>query len=202
MSSWERQITGFTGLSKTGVGTLTLATTNTYAVPQPLRGTLSVECLAQFPVARAGNVLVNGTLDLGLPTLSTVFLFGWWTTSARRIAGADGEQQFQTLFSGIIQNTSGTLELNESGSGTLTWWNNTYSGVTVINSGALQIATVAPPARSDGRSWIWDAGLQPLGHQRWQQHSGSAVPARHWHGDWERDLHGRRGDAASWVSKM
>ncbi len=66
----------------------------------------------------------NGTVDgiSGTPTLTV------------------GDNNASSTFSGVIQNTAGTLALTKTGNGTLTFTSaNTYSGATTINAGTLLI---------------------------------------------------------------
>jgi len=140
-------ISGYTGLVKTGAGELTLATANSYSGPTAISGgTLALGAAGAIPGgAGAGTVTINGTLDLGgfSPTLNN--LSGGGVVDNISAGGSPVLSLAGTTnstFAGVIQNTSGTLELNYNGTGSLSLaGSNTYSGVTVINSGTLQVGT-------------------------------------------------------------
>jgi phospholipase C len=138
-------ISGYTGLSKSGTAALTLATSNNYSGPTVISaGTLAIGATGAVPGGvGAGNVTVNGTLDVASfnPTLNNLSGGGFVddiSAGGSPILNLAGSAN--TTFSGAIQNTSGSLELNYLGGGTLSLaGSNTYSGVTVINSGTLQV---------------------------------------------------------------
>lgn len=139
-------IGGAGGLTKQGGGLLVLGQANTYNGNTVVsNGTIRLGAANAIPGGSGkGDVTLNGTLDLnsnsdvinglsgsgmidtvtgGTPTLST---------------GGSGSS---STFSGVIQNTAGTLTLTKNGSGTLTLGgNNTYSGATTVSGGTLKLA--------------------------------------------------------------
>ncbi len=138
-------IAGATALSKSGAATLKLSTVNTYTGGTTINaGTLQLGAANAIPgSAFAGDVTVNGTLDLntfsealnGLNGSGTVDTVAGGTPTLT--VGANGDNG---TFSGVIQNSIGTLALVKSGAGTETLSGaNTYSGATTLSGGTLQI---------------------------------------------------------------
>jgi len=138
-------LSGYTGLTKDGVGTLTVNTTNTYSGPTVITaGTLVMGTAGAIPSGvGAGNVTVNGRLDLAgnSPALNNISGSGVVdNVSAGGAAVLTATGSGSGTFSGTVQNTSGSVELDYSGSGLLILaGTNTYSGPTVINSGTVQV---------------------------------------------------------------
>jgi autotransporter-associated beta strand protein len=132
--------------TKTTSGTLTLSGANTYTGGTTISaGTLKLGAANVVPGnTYAGDVSVTGTLDLfgysdainglnGAGTLDTTASSGTPTLTI----GANGNSG---SFSGVIQNTAGTLALIKSGAGTQTLsGNNTYSGGTTLNAGQITL---------------------------------------------------------------
>lgn len=139
------QMAGYTGLTKTGAGLVTLLTTNSYTGATLITaGTLALGAPGAIPGGPgAGNVTVNGTLDVAgfSPTLNN--LSGSGIVDNQTVGGSPVLTVASTasaLFSGAIQNATGALGLNLAGSGTLTLTGtNTYGGPTVITGGTLQL---------------------------------------------------------------
>ena len=96
-----------------------------------------------------GNLSLSGTLDLnGQATTSLNGLSGAGTIDNNAGAGtyalSVGNNDQTSIFGGVIQNTTGTLSLSKTGTGTLALTStNTYSGVTSINAGKLVMGDAA-----------------------------------------------------------
>ena len=140
-ASGSGKISGATGLTKSGSGTLILDTLNNYSGPTVINaGTVQVGDGGNTGDIGTGNITNNGAL---------VFE----QTDNRSVAGQ----------------ISGTGDLTQQGSGTLTLGaNNTYSGTTVISSGALQVGAGGTTG-SLGSSSVTDNGTLIL------DRSGSVV---------------------------
>jgi len=157
-------ITGYASLTKTGAGTLTLLTTNNYSGATTIaQGILSQGAAGVIPGgAGAGNVTVNGTLDLGGFSLALNGLTGAGVVDNLSAGGTPvlvESNNLPAVFLGTIQNASGTVELDKLGSGTLTLGgNNTYGGVTAIDGGALQVGN-GGTAGTLGAGTVLDMGI-------------------------------------------
>jgi autotransporter-associated beta strand protein len=137
-------------LFKGGLGTLTLANTNTYTGDTVISsGIVVLASAGAIPGgAGAGNVTVNGTLDLnGLsPTLN-----GLSSQPAGRVTNTAGgavaltvESERYNTINGTVDNGAGTLSLIKTGSGNLTVNNNlTYTGRTLIHQGTLTLTAAS-----------------------------------------------------------
>ena len=138
-------ISGYTGLTKQGNGAVTLATVNNYSGNTTISaGKVVMGVVGAIPGgAGAGNVTVNGTLDVNGLNPSLNNLSGSGVVDNINGGGSPVLNVMQTAgttYSGTVQDTSGALELNLTGNGTLTLaGTNTYTGVTTINSGTLQV---------------------------------------------------------------
>ena len=139
-------IGGAGGLTKQGSGLLVLGQVNTYNGNTIVsNGTLRLGAANAIPGGSGkGDVTLNGTLDLnsnsdvinGLSGSGTVDTLSGGTPTLS--IGSSGSS---SAFSGVIQNTAGTLTLTKNGSGTLTLGgNNTYSGATTVSGGTLKLA--------------------------------------------------------------
>ena len=147
------QLSGIKGLLlKTPGGvsatfTLTLANTanplNNYSgnTTTSLRTTIALAAVTQIPNGTGkGNVVNNGTLTLGGLSHTINGLSGSGTIDG--ISGTPtltvGNNDATSSFSGVIKNTSGTLSLTKTGTGSLTLTGvNTYSGETSISAGSI-----------------------------------------------------------------
>jgi fibronectin-binding autotransporter adhesin len=96
--------------------------------------------------ASVGNVLLNGTLDLNgvSDTINGLEGSGYVDNIAAANTGIYtltlGNASSNAVFSGIIQNTAGTVALTKIGYGTQTLsGGNQYSGPTIINQGTLVV---------------------------------------------------------------
>jgi len=137
------KISGSTGLTKTGAGTLNLGTANDYTGPTIVKqGTLQLGTVYAIPTNTIALTVTNsGTLDLNGNNQTVIGLNGNGTVSNSSPTAA--ELRFGPgsagSFSGVIAD-SGTanLTLYKTGAGyqTLTG-NNTFSGGTTMNGGSL-----------------------------------------------------------------
>jgi len=138
-------ISGYSALTMSGTGSVTLATTNSYLGATTIgAGTVVLGVSGAIPGGPgAGNLTVNGTLDVGgfSPTFNNLSGAGVVdNVSAGGSPVLTVSNSAASVFAGLLQNTTGSLALNQTGSGTLVLAsNNTYSGITTINSGAVQI---------------------------------------------------------------
>jgi autotransporter-associated beta strand protein len=141
-------ITQAMGLAKLGSNTLTLTAPNTYSGNTLVSA--GVLQLAEGNVIPSGpgtgDVFVSspGTLDLnGQP--ATINALNGAGTVDNSAAGSTaslilGNNNSNGTFSGVIQNTAGTLSLTKNGGGIQTLsGSNTYTGGTTINGGTLQL---------------------------------------------------------------
>ncbi len=132
---------GSLSLTKNGTGILTLSGVNTYTGTTTISsGTLEVAAVGAIPNVSA--VTDNGTLDLAGNNTTIGSLAGSGTVTSS-VAGAvtltTGDNT-STIFSGIIQNGSGTVALTKNGNGSFTLsGNNTFSGTTTLSTGTLNI---------------------------------------------------------------
>jgi autotransporter-associated beta strand protein len=147
------QLTGTNGLllkTPAGAGatfTLTLANTlnpsNNYSgnTTTSTRTTIALAAVTQIPNGSGkGNVVNNGTLTLGGLSHTINGLSGSGTIDG--VSGTPtltiGDNNATGSFSGVIQNTAGTLSVTKIGTGSLTLTGvNTYSGATSISDGSI-----------------------------------------------------------------
>lgn len=138
--------------------------------------------------AGAGNVVVNGTLDLngnsdtinGLTGTGTVDNTATGTTSTLTLGANAGAN-----FAGSLANTIGTLAITKTGASDVTLsGSNTYSGATTINQGRLFInaASAFSPNTAvtvnNGASLVLNAGSAPTLAQSISLASGSNLSQR------------------------
>ncbi len=105
--------------------------------------------------ALAGNVIVNGTLNMAGFSQSINGLSGGGT-----IDGASGTPTLTIgnnngagTFTGVIENSSGTLALTKVGTGIISLTaTNTYAGATTIGGGTLSVGTFTTNNASGGTS--------------------------------------------------
>ena len=153
--------TGVTsGLTKLGLGTLTIGGANTYEGDTNINeGTLKLGAANRIPEgAGKGNVVLapaalsTATLDLNgfAEAINGLANSGPGSSVVDSAAGAAvvtltvGNNNATSTYSGVIQNTSGTVNLAKAGSGTLTLAGlNTYSGpTTMTGNGTLSINSI------------------------------------------------------------
>ena len=135
---------GTLALNKVGSATLGLSATNTYSGGTTVTaGTIQ---LGNANGISSGNLNVMSSANLDLNTYSPVIdgLTGGGTIDSTT-GGATlsiGNSGTGGTFSGIIQNSSGTINLIKNGVGTETLSGpNTYSGTTTCNAGTLAVTT-------------------------------------------------------------
>ncbi len=145
-------ITGAIALVKNGTGTGTLSGNNGYSGNTIINaGALVLGSSSAIPYGSgAGNVVVNGTLDVGNQNASINGLSGSGTINLTSTSGNEtlivGYNNASSTFGGIISDSSSSyqLGLTKVGTGTLVLsGNNVYYGATTVSGGALQLASSA-----------------------------------------------------------
>ena len=139
----DPNLEALSGIIKTGAGTMVLSGPNSYTGLTSINGgTLKLGASGVIPDVSA--VTVNGILDMNTYSETVGSITGGGTID--NVAGGgtptltNGSNNSNTSFSGIIQNTSGTLTISKTGNGTLTLSGaNTYTGLTTVNGGILQL---------------------------------------------------------------
>ena len=136
-ASFSGTISGVGGLTKTGVGTVTLSGTSSYTGPTGVNfGTLQAGVANAFAPASAFTVAAGATLDLNGfdQTIGSLAGAGMVTLGAGTLT--TGGDNSDTTFSGPISGSGG---LTKEGSGIFTLsGTNSYTGATNLNSGTLQ----------------------------------------------------------------
>jgi fibronectin-binding autotransporter adhesin len=131
-------------LNQNGAGELELSGTNNLGTVNIASGSAIQVTSAGGLTSTSGNLTMSGTalLDLDGNAASVGALSGTGTIDSVTNTGAStlttGSDNNSTSFSGVIQNTNGSVALVKTGNGTLTLsGNNTFSGGTTINGGAI-----------------------------------------------------------------
>ena len=156
-------------LNKTGTGTLTLGGANNYTgATNIIAGTLKEGTANVITDTSAVTVSTGATYDLSSfsETIGSLAGGGIVTSgTAGALTLTAGGDNTSTLFSGVLQNGSGTMSFTKSGTGTLTLSGaNTYTGATTITSGVLNIQnSAALGAIAGGTSVSSGAALQLQG---------------------------------------
>jgi autotransporter-associated beta strand protein len=146
-------------LNKTGTGTLVLGGANTYTGATNINaGTLRNGTANVIPDTSAVTVASGATYDLNSFSETIGSLAGDGTVTSGA-AGAltltAGGDNTSTLFSGVLQNGSGTVAFTKSGTGTLTLTGaNTYSGLTTVSGGILLIQNSAALGTTAGGTTV------------------------------------------------
>jgi autotransporter-associated beta strand protein len=143
------------GIRQLGASTLILGGTNSYTGATIVSaGTLKAGSTGAF--SSSSDFTVNSTLDLNgfnsliasLSGSSSGIVTNSGGSSATLTAGGGGTS---TLFAGVIQDGTGGIALEKSGSGTLTLsGTNTYTGATTINAGTIALTGTGSIAASSG----------------------------------------------------
>ena len=144
-------ISGTGSVVQGGTGTVTLSGINTYSGVTTLSaGTLQAGSLSGL--SANSDFMVSGAI-LNLSGFSNTIgsLAGTGTVTTGAAATLTVGDNFNTTFSGVLQNGTGALALTKVGIGTLTLSGpNTYSGATTVSAGTLQAgSTTALSATSD-----------------------------------------------------
>jgi outer membrane autotransporter protein len=131
-------ISGPGGLTKIGDGTLTLSGSSTYTGATSINaGTLQAGAVNAFSPLSAFTIASGATLDLASFNQTIGSLAGAGSVMLGSAVLTTGNDNTSTTFSGTISGTGG---LTKIGAGTLVLTgNNTYSGLTTITVGTLQI---------------------------------------------------------------
>ena len=164
------RITGIIGtaaatLVKSGSGTLTIAGANTYSSSTTINaGTLKLGAAGVIPNGSA--VTVTGTLDMNSFNETVGSITGAGTienaSGGGNITLTTGGDNSSTTFSGIAQNTSGTLSISKSGSGTFTLSGaNTYTGTTTTTAGTVELG--ASGVLSNSSNFVASGGILSTG---------------------------------------
>ncbi len=128
-------ITGVTGLTKTGTGTLTITNANTYTGLTAINGGI-------LSLGNAGAVGTTGTISFGGGTLqytasNTTDYSGRFSTAANQAYSIDTNGQAVT-FATALGSAGGSLTKSGTGALTLSAFE-TYTGGTIINGGTLTL---------------------------------------------------------------
>jgi len=146
-------------LTKAGAGKLVLGGFNTYS-----NGTIISGGVLQLAPGNSGgfpstgtavgeSLTNNGTMDLNgnSITVSSLVGSGVVDTTGGSVTLTVGDQNANGSFSGAIQNTSGSLSLIKSGTGSLTLGGaSTYTGGTAVSAGAVLVTNVSGSATGSG----------------------------------------------------
>ncbi len=133
-----------------GTASVTLTGPNTYSGDTVISGgVLQLGANGAIPGgAGKGNVTANGTLDLAgfNDTINGLGGAGVVDASAGNATLSVGGNDQTSTFSGVIQNSGGTLSLTKTGAGTLTLSGvNSYAGTTKVLGGTLATTTAGQP---------------------------------------------------------
>jgi autotransporter-associated beta strand protein len=146
-------------LNKTGTGTLVLGGVNTYAGATNINaGTLRNGIANAIQDSSAVTVASGATYDLNGFSETIGSLAGAGTVTSGAVGALTltaGGDNTSTLFSGVLQNGSGTVAFTKSGTGTLTLSGaNTYTGLTTVSGGILLIQNSAALGTAAGGTTV------------------------------------------------
>jgi autotransporter-associated beta strand protein len=135
-------ISGTGGVTQIGTGTTILAGNNSYSGGTTISaGTLQAGSATSL--SANSDFTVNSILDLHGFTSTIGSLSGTGNVLNNGAVAATltvGNDNTSTTFGGVLQNGTSVLQLNKSGTGTLTLTGaNTYTGGTTITAGTLQL---------------------------------------------------------------
>jgi autotransporter-associated beta strand protein len=136
-STFAGNVTGSGGLTKAGVGTLTLSGSNSYEGPTTVGcGTLRVGAANALPSGTAFVVTEDGELDLNGFDYTTPGISG-----TGKVSLGNGTLTVDNASATMLSvSISGSGGLTKSGSADLTLdGENTYTGLTIVNAGRLII---------------------------------------------------------------
>lgn len=138
-------ISGAGSLTKSGAGTLVLGGANLYSGGTVVsNGVLKLGNSSALG-ASTGDLTVHGTVNLNGNSISIGSLSGNATGVIDDIAGSGSDtvavnSASNSVFAGVIKNTTGSVALTKDGSGALTLSGaNTYSGNTTVTAGSLLV---------------------------------------------------------------
>jgi fibronectin-binding autotransporter adhesin len=164
------QVSGAFGVTKLGAGTATLSSSaNSYTGNTTVTaGTVLLGANNVIPHGAggvAGNVVVNGTLDLNGKSDSINGLSGSGVvdnTGAAASTLSVGNNAQTSTFSGVIKSTTGNVNPNKTGGGTLTLSGaNTFTGATSVIAGTLALGNASALGNTTGISLSGGATLSP-----------------------------------------
>jgi autotransporter-associated beta strand protein len=150
--------TASNGISLNGMGVLLLTATNSYSGDTNInQGTLRLGSNSAIPSGIGkGNVTIvaGAVLDVNGYNVAINGLSGGGAVSIQSGSSGTlnvGNNNVNSTFSGVLQDTSGTLNVVKSGSGTLTLngYSN-YGGGTAINAGVLKIGAAYSVSSNSG----------------------------------------------------
>jgi autotransporter-associated beta strand protein len=133
-------ISGAGGLTKIGIGTLTLSGSSTYLGPTAVNaGSLQAGTINALSSSSAFTVASGATLNLANFNQIIGSLAGAGNVTLGSATLTTGNDNTSTTFSGTL---SGTGTLTKIGAGTLTLTgNNSYQGGTALNAGTLAVGS-------------------------------------------------------------
>jgi fibronectin-binding autotransporter adhesin len=174
-------ITGLTGLTKKGPGTLTLAQTNTFSGGTSINGgVIALGTNNALPIAGGltlGTVGGNGTIDMaGFNQQLAGLTVGSGASSANQVVGNSAVSSTSTLtysnsdgastFAGTIQNgvggSGGLVALTVAGGLLNLSGSNIYSGLTTIQGGTLQLGSTTALYAGGAANTVVDNGTLDL----------------------------------------
>jgi YVTN family beta-propeller protein/autotransporter-associated beta strand protein len=127
------------GLTKTGVGTLTLSGSSTYSGPTFVNvGTLQAGVMNTFSASSAFNVATGAILDLNNLNQIIGSLAGTGSVALGSATLTAGGDNTSTTFAGVLSGVGGGFTKTGTGTTILTRVN-TYTGGTTVNAGVLDV---------------------------------------------------------------